>query len=169
MKCPICHSEELRVIDSRNALESNAVKRRRECLGCMRRFNTFETIEMAVIQVLKRDGRYEDFQENKLLSGLQAACRHTHLGRDQVKAIVDCIKTEMFEKGIDQISSKELGSMVMTHLLDRDVIAYIRFACEYVRFKDINDLVEMIHKVTSYQEKVHQQSHTPAIEEVKQY
>src|ERR1700722_17139109 len=86
MRCPFCNQEESKVTDSRNAAETNAVRRRRECLSCLRRFTTFETIDLT-IQVQKRDGRYEDFQQDKLIKGLDAACRHTRISHDQVRAL----------------------------------------------------------------------------------
>ena len=86
MRCPFCNHEESKVTDSRNVTESHAVRRRRECLKCLRRFTTFETIDLT-IQVQKRDGRYEDFSQDKLIRGLDAACRHTRISHDQVRAL----------------------------------------------------------------------------------
>ena len=84
MKCPFCNSEELKVTDSRNVFESNAIRRRRECQSCVKRFTTFETIELN-IQVQKRNGTFEDFQQKKLISGLESACRHTRISKEQVR------------------------------------------------------------------------------------
>lgn len=143
MKCHFCHSEDLKVIDSRNAVEINGIRRRRECLQCLKRFTTFETIELS-IQVHKRDGRYEDFQQQKLINGLEAACRHTTISREQVIAIAGQITGEIMQRQVSIINTKELGEMVMKHLQALDAIAYIRFACVYRRFKDINELMEAI-------------------------
>ncbi len=147
MKCPYCGCEELKVTDSRNAVDANAIRRRRECLGCNRRFTTFEMMELT-IQVKKRDGCYEDFNEQKLISGLEAACRHTSVSYDQVKMIATKVTSELMEMPTREIASKEIGEIVMKYLKSMDTIAYIRFACVYRRFKDIGELMEAIHSVT---------------------
>lgn len=146
MKCPFCGHPELKVTDSRNATEANAIRRRRECLACGRRFTTFETLELT-IQVLKRDGHYEDFQEEKLINGMLAACRHTSISNEQVRAIAVKVTSELLEKQIHEVSTKEIGEIVMKYLKTMDVIAYIRFACVYRRFKDIHELMEAISSI----------------------
>ncbi len=146
MKCPYCHSEELKVIDSRDAIEVNAIRRRRECLNCLKRFTTFETIELG-IQVHKRDGRYEEFQQQKLINGLEAACRHTTVSRDQVIGLADRITGEIMQRQVSEISTRELGEIVMGYLQALDPIAYIRFACVYRRFKNVDELVEAIKTI----------------------
>jgi transcriptional repressor NrdR len=146
MRCPFCSHDESKVTDSRNATETNAVRRRRECLKCLRRFTTFETIDLT-IQVHKRDGRYEDFQQDKLIKGLDAACRHTRISHEQVRAISYKITADLMERQIKEISTPELGEIAMKHLQELDAIAYIRFACVYRRFKDVNELVDALHNV----------------------
>jgi transcriptional repressor NrdR len=146
VKCPFCHHAELKVIDSREASEMNAIRRRRECLECLRRFTTFETVELTV-QVHKRDGRYEDFQQQKLISGLDAACRHTTISRDQVIAIAAKVSEDLMQRQVHVISTKELGELVMAQLNELDEIAYIRFACVYRRFKDIEELMQAIKTI----------------------
>ena len=152
MKCPCCHCEELKVTDSREASEVNAIKRRRECQRCFKRFTTFETIELS-IQVHKRDGRYEDFQQQKLINGLEAACRHTQISRDQINSIVSEIVGDLKQKQVRDITTTELGKMVMNHLQALDPIAYIRFACVYRRFKDIGELMEAIKLIQPKDQK----------------
>lgn len=146
MKCPFCHTEELKVTDSRMAPEMNAIRRRRECLQCLQRFTTFETIELS-LQVSKRDGRYEDFQQQKLIKGLESACRHTKISYDQVIAMASQITIELMQRQVREISTKELGDMVMQRLLGVDSIAFIRFACVYRRFKNIDELMETIQSI----------------------
>ena len=146
MRCPFCSHDESKVTDSRNATETNAVRRRRECLKCLRRFTTFETIDLT-IQVHKRDGRYEDFQQDKLSKGLDAACRHTRISHEQVRAIAYKITADLMERQIKEVSTPELGEIAMKHLQELDTIAYIRFACVYRRFKDVNELVDALHCV----------------------
>lgn len=146
MRCPFCNHEESKVTDSRNVTESSSVRRRRECLKCLRRFTTFETIDLT-IQVQKRDGRYEDFKQDKLIRGLDAACRHTRVSHDQVRALSYKIATELMEKQIREIKTSELGEIAMEHLQALDTIAYIRFACVYKRFKDVGELMDAIEHI----------------------
>ncbi len=132
--------------DSRDAAEINAIRRRRECCQCMKRFTTFETVDLS-LQVKKRDGTYEDFQQEKLIQGMDAACRHTRVSHDQVRAIAYKIKSDLVAKGVREISSQELGDIVISQLKNTDVVAYIRFACVYKRFKDIRELLEAIREL----------------------
>lgn len=146
MRCPFCNHLESKVTDSRNAVEQNAIRRRRECLQCEKRFTTFETLDLT-IQVHKRDGRYEDFQQEKMIRGLDAACRHTRISHDQVRALASQITADLMERGIREIETTELGEVVMKHLKEIDTIAYIRFACVYRRFKDVDALIDEIHNL----------------------
>lgn len=146
MKCPFCQCAELKVLDSREAAENNAVRRRRECLHCQRRFTTFETIELTM-QVHKRDGRYEEFQQKKLIEGMVAACRHTTISHEQVLALASKITTELMQRQMREVSTTELGEIVMQNFLAADPIAYIRFACVYRRFKNIDELLEAIQTI----------------------
>src|SRR3990167_4830163 len=146
MRCPFCSHEESKVTDSRNATETNAVRRRRECLQCLRRFTTFETIDLT-IQVQKRDGRYEDFIQDKLIKGLDSACRHTRISHEQVRMLAYQITTDLMERQTREIKTSELGEIVMEHLQGLDTIAYIRFACVYRRFKDVGELMDAIDHI----------------------
>lgn len=146
MKCPFCSHVDLKVTDSRNTPELNAIRRRRECLGCGRRFTTFETVELT-LQVHKRDGRFEDFDQQKLINGLDAACRHTQISSEQIKALVARIMVDLMEKQVKQITTEELGEIVMQHLRLLDPIAYIRFACVYKRMKKIDQLIAVIDSI----------------------
>lgn len=146
MKCPFCGHKELKVIDSREACETNSIRRRRECLQCLRRFTSFETIELS-LQVHKRDGRYEDFQLQKLVNGMEAACRHTTISHDRVIALANEISHELMERQVREISTTELGEIVMEHLKLLDPIAYIRFACVYRRFTDVKELIVALQSV----------------------
>jgi len=152
LKCPFCQHEGLKVIDSRDAPETNAVRRRRECLHCMKRFTTFETVELT-LQVHKRDGRYEEFQQQKLVNGLVSACRHTTISHDQVISLAGLITEELVQAYAREVSTTELGEIVMKHLQGLDPIAYIRFACVYRRFKKIGELTDAIQLIQSKDEK----------------
>lgn len=151
MKCPFCHYEGLKVTDSREATEMNAIRRRRECLQCAKRFTTFETVELTV-QVKKRNGTYEDFQQQKLINGMAAACRHTKISHDQVIVLASQITDELMQAQVREISTTQLGEMVMKYLQALDPIAYIRFACVYRRFKDLGELEEAIKTIQSKDE-----------------
>lgn len=146
VRCPFCNFEDSKVTDSRIAVEINAIRRRRECTQCLRRFTTFETVDL-IMQVKKRDGTYEDFQQDKLIHGIDAACRHTRVSYDQVRALACQIKADLMAGGYREIESRVLGEIVMGHLQKMDVVAYIRFACVYKRFKHINELVEAIRSI----------------------
>jgi transcriptional repressor NrdR len=113
----------------------------------MNRFTTFETVDLTV-QVKKRDGTYEDFQQEKLIYGLDAACRYTRVSHDQVRALANKIKQELMVKGLREISSQELGDLVIRHLQKIDLVAYIRFSCVYKRFKDVRELVDAIQSIS---------------------
>ena len=151
MKCPFCQYEGLKVTDSRDATEMNAIKRRRECLQCSKRFTTFETVEL-IVQVKKRNGTYEDFQQAKLMNGIASACRHTKISHDQVIALAYQITNELMHSQVQEISTTQLGEMVMKFLQALDPIAYIRFACVYRRFKDLRELEEAIKTIQSKDE-----------------
>jgi transcriptional repressor NrdR len=151
MKCPFCQYEGLKVTDSRDAIEMNAIKRRRECLKCSKRFTTFETVEL-IVQVKKRNGTYEEFQQQKLLNGISAACRHTKISQDQVIALTSQITNELMHSQVQEISTTKLGEMIMKFLQSLDPIAYIRFACVYRRFKDLKELEEAIKTIPSKDE-----------------
>jgi transcriptional repressor NrdR len=146
VRCPFCSHEESKVTDSRDAIETNSIRRRRECCQCMKRFTTFETVDLS-LQVKKRDGTFEDFLQEKLIHGMDAACRHTRVSHDEVRGIAYKIKSDLVAKGVREISSQELGGIVIQHLKQIDVVAYIRFACVYKRFKDIRELLHAIQEL----------------------
>ncbi|NGX63107.1 MAG: Transcriptional repressor NrdR [Candidatus Anoxychlamydiales bacterium] len=153
MKCPFCNFEESKVADSRESMDGQAIKRRRQCLKCNQRFTTFETIDLTV-QVLKRDETYEDFKQEKLFGGIMAACRHTRVSHDKVKSLAYHITADLTARQLREITTRELGAIVMKHLQEIDTVAYIRFACVYKRFKDIKEILDAIdsikHKDGSY-------------------
>jgi transcriptional repressor NrdR len=144
MKCPYCSFLESKVTDSRNAPETNSIRRRRECLRCLKRFTTFETVDLT-IQVRKRDGSFQDFSQEKLVRGLDAACRRTKVSHEQVLAIAAEMAAQIAERQLKQIDSTEIGEIVMAKLKSLDTVAYIRFACVYRRFKDMDELMNVIN------------------------
>jgi transcriptional repressor NrdR len=118
----------------------------------MRRFTTFETVDLT-LQVKKRDGTFDDFSQEKLILGMDSACRHTRVSHDEVRAMASQIKLELMARGVREIESRELGEIVMRHLQEKDVVAYIRFACVYKRFKDIEELSEEIRTIVPRHEQ----------------
>ncbi len=143
MRCPFCNAEESKVTDSRSSLESNTTRRRRECLKCTRRFTTFETIDL-IVQVKKRSGLFEEFQVNKLITGLDLACQHTRISHDKVMELASDITQEIMEMQIKEIDTIMIGEIVMDRLKKLDAVAYVRFACVYKRFKDKDEIINAI-------------------------
>jgi transcriptional repressor NrdR len=148
VKCPSCESSELKVTDSRNGCETNVIRRRRECLKCGLRFTTFETIELS-LQIHKRDGHWQDFDQEKLVKGIQAACQHSKVSRDQVKELATRIRGDLMQGQNLQIEAMELGEMVMRGLHEIDRVAYVRYACVYRRFKELDEMMEAIRSVAN--------------------
>ncbi len=153
MKCPFCFHDESKVTDSRNTSDTKSIRRRRECLKCLRRFTTFETMDIS-LQVKKRDGLYEDFELEKLIKGIDAACRHTRISHDRVRDLASAIVRELLEAQIREIEALKLGEIVMEHLRHLDQVAYIRFACVYRRFKDLDEIVDAINTASADEKKI---------------
>jgi transcriptional repressor NrdR len=149
MRCPYCSSDQLKVTDTRETSDDLAIRRRRECLDCRRRFTTFETIELQNLQVQKRDNRFQDFDFAKVKQGLEKACRHTRIGPEGIMKVALSIQNELLTSYQGSVTSTEIGDMVMDALRQVDSVAYIRFACEYRRFKDITELVATISAIES--------------------
>lgn len=143
MKCPYCGFQETKVTDSRNQHDSNSVRRRRECLDCEKRFTTFESVDLT-IQVKKRDGSFQEFRLEKLINGLDSACRHTRISHDQVVAIASDVAMDIMASGAREIDTIKIGEIVMGKLSNLDAIAYVRFACVYRRFKDKDELMNAL-------------------------
>lgn len=141
MKCPYCSSVDNKVIDSRMTKEGDTVRRRRECLGCERRFTTYERVEQPPIVLIKKDGRRESFSRNKVLSGLQKACEKRDISINILEQFVDELERELQETGEKEIPSTVVGERVMNKLHELDDVAYVRFASVYREFKDINDFM----------------------------
>ena len=142
MKCPHCGHEESKVTDSRPVDENSSIKRRRECLNCQARFTTYETIETIQPIVVKKDGSREYFDKKKLLSGLMKACQKRPVDSS---LIADKIETELQNSLKTEITSVELGEMVMRELRSKDAVAYVRFASVYREFKDIDTFLKELN------------------------
>jgi transcriptional repressor NrdR len=134
MKCPYCGNDDDRVFDSRPVNDGSAVRRRRECSRCGSRFVTYEYVERTPLMVIKRDGSRQPYDRGKLLAGVIVACRKRPIGRDQVEALIDRIELRMGEEYRLEVSTQELGEMVLSQLKELDPVAYVRFASVYRKF-----------------------------------
>jgi transcriptional repressor NrdR len=142
MKCPYCGYVESKVIDSRMSKEMDAIRRRRECLKCAKRFSTAELLEEGLPLVVKKDGRREAFDRGKILGGLKKACEKRPIGVTDLEKIVSRIEHDLTERTEKEITSTEIGQMVMEELRKLDPVAYVRFASVYRQFKDITEFME---------------------------
>ena len=152
MKCPICTDFDNKVVDSRLSGESDVIRRRRECLGCGRRFTTYERVEDILPMVIKKDDRREPFDRNKVLSGIQTACQKRPVPVAVMEEIVERIEKSVQEKGDKEINSSTIGETVMLELHDLDEVAYVRFASVYRSFKDINELMDELKDMLEEEE-----------------
>ncbi|MBR3297051.1 MAG: transcriptional repressor NrdR [Firmicutes bacterium] len=147
MKCPFCEQPDTKVIDSRPTEEGHAIRRRRECIVCGKRFTTYEKVEDVFFMVVKRDGRRESFDRNKILNGIIRACEKRPISLDQMEAVVSDIERNLNNRMEKEISSELIGEIVMEHLKDLDEVAYVRFASVYRQFKDVSTFVAEVEKL----------------------
>lgn len=147
MRCPFCGNTEDRVVDSRESREGEVIRRRRQCVRCERRFTSYEKIEHLPFQVVKRDQRREPYDREKLMRGLQVACRKRPVSQDSLEQIADSIEAMMQESGEREFSAQQIGTMVMHQLRDVDPVAYVRFASVYRRFEDVEAFVKELHQL----------------------
>ena len=142
MKCPFCDELEDKVVDSRMAKEGGVIRRRRECLGCKRRYTTYERVEEILPVVVKKDGRREPFDRTKILSGLKKACEKRPISTATIELVTDRIEKRIQEMGETEIASTAIGEEVMSELHQLDQVAYVRFASVYREFKDIDQFMD---------------------------
>lgn len=147
MYCPFCHAEETKVIDSRLVAEGAQVRRRRQCLLCHERFTTFETAELIMPLIVKRDGRREPFNLGNLRSGMLRALEKRPVSIDTLDAAIASIIQEIRSRGEREIDAQQVGEMVMKQLYSLDHVAYVRFASVYKRFKDVSDFRQTIDEM----------------------
>jgi transcriptional repressor NrdR len=153
MNCPFCQHTENRVLESRPAEAGQSIRRRRECLGCKRRFTTYERIEFVPITVLKRDGRRESFDPSKLLRGIIRACEKTGIPQWRLEAIIDEVESELQQRAVRDVSSHEIGEMVLLRLRVLNEVAYVRFASVCRQFQGIRDFVEALDSLQNQTDK----------------
>lgn len=149
MKCPFCGFEESKVVDSRSTEDRKAIRRRRECLKCNKRYTTYEKIEDIPILVIKRDSNRESFDKSKVINGLLKACQKRPVSRMQIDAIADEIEKNLSNDMVSEVKSERIGEMIMEKLKEIDEVSYVRFASVYRQFKDINTFIEEIKNLMS--------------------
>ena len=142
MKCPFCDELEDKVVDSRMAKEGEVIRRRRECLGCKRRYTTYERVDEILPVIVKKDGRRESFDRTKILAGLKKACEKRPISTATIEAVTDRIEKRIQEMGETEIESRIVGEELMKELHQMDQVAYVRFASVYREFKDIDQFMD---------------------------
>lgn len=147
MRCPFCGNTEDRVVDSRESREGDVIRRRRECTRCERRFTSYEKIEALGFQVVKRDQRREPYEREKLMRGLQLACRKRAVPQDVLERVADSIEAAIHDSGEREISAQQIGSRVMQQLREIDPVAYVRFASVYRNFEDVDEFMKELNRL----------------------
>lgn len=148
MRCPKCGCEESKVVDSRPSENNDAIRRRRECIQCGYRFTTYERREETPLTVLKKDGTKETFNRQKLMRGLVAATVKRNIPISKLDSLIDDMESELRDSGVSEVSSKEIGDMVLKRLVNIDKVAYVRFASVYRDFKDIDEFNEELRSLS---------------------
>lgn len=147
MKCPYCSSDNTRVIDSRPVDDNNAIRRRRLCDDCGKRFTTYEKVETIPLIVIKKDDNREQYDRSKVEAGILRACHKRPVSAVQISHLVNTVEVDIFNREEKEISSSEIGEIVMNHLQKLDPVAYLRFASVYREFKDVNTFMDEIKKI----------------------
>ncbi len=151
MKCPICKTPDSKVIDSRASANGFVIRRRRECEKCHSRFTTYERVERVPWKVIKKDDRREDYDREKLLKGIVVACEKRPISMTRIEELVDSIEATLEESYKQEISSQDIGELVMQKLQSLDEIAYVRFASVYRQFKDVNQFLNEVNRIIKKQ------------------
>jgi len=146
MRCPYCGNRNDSVIDSRVSRNGSSVRRRRECLKCKKRFTTYEYVERIPLMVIKKDGRREPFDREKLMNGVVVACEKRPVGMKRIEALVGVIERQLEKKHDREVASKDIGELVMKQLHELDEIAYVRFASVYRQFRDVGQFMKELKK-----------------------
>jgi len=146
MKCPYCGSQEFKTLETRDSPE-NTNRRRKECVTCGKRFTTYEYVETVELMVRKKDGKLERFDVNKIIRGLQKACEKRPVTMEQINSLSGKVRQDLMSRGKEEVSSQEIGDLVMQHLKDQDRIAYIRFASVYKKFEEPEDFRQLLLEV----------------------
>ncbi len=153
MRCPFCGRENTRVIDSRPA-EDNAIRRRRQCDACQKRFTTYEKVETLPLMVIKKDNNRESYNRSKIEAGVIHSCHKRPISADQITELVDEIENTLFNTEKREIESSRIGEMVMDRLKNLDPVAYVRFASVYREFKDVNTFMDELKKLLDHERNI---------------
>ena len=149
MKCPFCGHSENKFIDSRISKDGKAVRRRRECLGCAKRFTTYDYVEVVLPMVVKKDGRREQFDRQKILNGIKKACEKRPISMESIDKIVENVEQACQEMQLEEISSTIIGEKIMSELKNFDGVAYVRFASVYRQFRDVGEFMSELKDLLS--------------------
>lgn len=144
MRCPFCRHHDSKVVDSRDSGDGDAIRRRRECLECQRRFTTYERVDVAMPMIVKKDGTREPYERSKILAGLRKACEKRPVSVDSIEATADAVERAVQEAGTAEVSSSVVGEAVVSSLKDLDDVAYVRFASVYKSFRDIDEFMSAL-------------------------
>ena len=147
MKCPYCGDQKSKVVDSRHSEDGQSIRRRRECLSCQKRFTTYETVESLPMVVIKRDNSRQSFDRNKILNGMLRACEKRPVAMADLELAVDEIEQSLQNSLDREVSTSQIGELVMERLKPLDEVAYVRFASVYRQFKDINSFMRELNKI----------------------
>ncbi len=161
MRCPYCQHTESRVLESRSTEAGQSVRRRRECLRCKHRFTTYERIEFVPVTVIKRDGKRESFDSSKLLRGIVRACEKTGIPQRRLEALVDEIEAELQQRFGREVTSNEIGELVLQYLRGESEVAYVRFASVYQQFQGIRDFIETLDHLKRHAELIETSQGSP--------
>jgi transcriptional repressor NrdR len=149
MRCPYCHQDDDRVVDSRTSQEGRAVRRRRECLNCARRFTTYEVVEERQLLVSKRDGSTEPYERRKVVQAIQLSCAKRPVTASEIEGMADAIEDALAKRGGDDVDSRTVGELIMERLKSRDHVAYVRFASVYRNFQDLDEFYEELRDLSA--------------------
>ena len=148
MLCPYCSSDETSVLESRDSEDRTVVRRRRECNKCSKRFTTYERVEVIDLKVIKKDGRSEDFNREKIKEGIIKACEKRHCAKEDIELIIDDIEMRLLNRKSTEISSSDIGRMILTRLKKLDKVAYLRFASVFLEFENVGEFKKIIREIT---------------------
>jgi transcriptional repressor NrdR len=147
MRCPFCGNPDQKVLDSRPGTDGESIRRRRECMGCNRRFTTFERLDRLRLFVVKRDGSREEFDRNKVFESMRVACGKRPVSVETLREAVGRIERDLFQEFEDEVKTREIGNRVMRELASIDTVGYVRFASVYKEFETVADFAEMVDQV----------------------
>lgn len=153
MKCPFCGFLEDKVVDSREAKDGDSIRRRRECLECGRRFTSYERIDEVPYMVVKKDGKRETFERNKIMAGLLRACEKRPISASQLESIVDAVEKDVQETTDRELPTSDIGKIIMRRLKELDKVAYVRFASVYLEFEDVSEFMTELKDLVRARDK----------------